>query len=143
MSATTSEFELKPVGGVLVRNRQGKVVLWFKGKDVEPGEGQSFGLCVFHPELADDPRMKRDIGHVFRLMVAWGRNTGFPIFDSEDLDRQIKKFLNALGPAAVRAQRREEEITVRVKELCTGRRLPLTISMKPPEAHRQEASLWT
>jgi hypothetical protein len=141
MSATTSEFELKPVGGVLVRNRQGKVVLWFKGKDIEPGEGQSFGLCMFHPELADDLKMKMDVGRVFRLMVVWGRKTGFPIFDSDDLDRQVKKFLDALGPAAVKAQRREEDITVRVREFTTGRRLNLTLAMKPPDAYRKEPLL--
>jgi len=119
-------FELKPVGGVLVKNRQGKVVLWFKGKDPELGEGQSFALCIFKPELADNGKMEGDIRRVFKLMVEWARNQRLPIFDSQDLDRQMKRFLGEIGPVPLKKQRREEEITLHVREFTTQRRLPLT-----------------
>jgi hypothetical protein len=142
MSATASEFELRPVGGVRVRNRQGRTVFWFKGKDPSDGS-MSFALCTFRPELADNPKMERNVRRVFRVMLAMARKGHFPIFDAQDLDCEMREFLGDVGATALKGQRREEEITLHVKELSTGRRLPLTIAMKPPEAHRQEASLWT
>jgi hypothetical protein len=139
MSATASEFDLRPVGGVWVKNSRGQTVFWFKGKD--PDEGPSFALCTFKPELADDPKMEKDVRHVFRVMLLMARKGHFPIFDAEDLDVEMKKFLEGFDPADLRKQKREEEVTLQVKELSSGRRLPLTIAMKPPEAYR--STLWT
>lgn len=116
----------------MIRNKRGEVVFWFKGKDQDGGV--SFGLCVFRPELADDLRIEKNLRHAFRQMLAWARSQRFPIFDAEDLDVEVKKFLKEFDAAELRKQRREEEVTLRVREFCTGRRLPLTVAMKPPEA---------
>ena len=82
--------------------------------------------------------MERDVRRVYRVMLAMARKGSFPIFDAEDLDAEMKKFLQQFDPAdlRLRKQKREEDITLRVKELSTGRRLPLTIAMKPPDAYR-------
>ena len=46
----SDKLSFKPVGGVLLRNREREVVFWFKGKDEMGG---SYGLYLFRPELAD------------------------------------------------------------------------------------------
>lgn len=130
------EFELRPVGGVQVRNSRRELVYWFKGKD--PESQPSFGICFCAPERADTPEKGRAVRKVFAVMIDWARRVGLPVFDAADLEKQIAIFLRELGAQSA-AARREEEITVRVLELTTRRRVKLTLGVKPADAKNE----WT
>jgi DNA modification methylase len=69
------------------------------------------------------------------------------------LDSHMRGLMSPLLPVAIVVtmwsvlykfvKRRRREVTLLVKELSTGRRLPLTIALKPPEAYsRKEPALW-
>ena len=134
MSAASSPqaFELRPAGGIQVKNSKGELIFWFKGKD--PGGGmQSFALCLLRPKLADTPEKEDKVRQVFGAMCEWARHEGLPIFDARDLERQLRKFMAETATPSVGASARTEDITVQVREMTTGRRLKLTLGVRAAE----------
>lgn len=137
-------LELKPVGGVLLKNQKGQIVFWLKGKDAD--NSPPFALCAFYPERADTPTMAEGLKQLFEVTLEMARTINLTIFDSTDVDRQIKRFIReAGGPAAL--TKRTEEITVLVRDLATKKRMKLTLSVKPaktvPSTQNRESLLPT
>jgi hypothetical protein len=126
-------FDLKPAGGLQLRNSKGELIFWLKGKD--PEEQPSFVIAYVAPEKADSPEKAEIVRQTFAVIARWARRAGMPIFDAKDVDRQIRKFLRETGPPTTTAQRlsRSEDITVKVRELTSGRRIKLTLSVHPSE----------
>jgi hypothetical protein len=131
MSAVSSQtFELRPAGGIQVKNSKGELIFWFKGKD--PEGMQSFALCLLRPELADTPEKAEMIRATFAVIAEGARRARMPIFDAKDLERQMRKFIREMGSPRTAAQR-TEDITVRVREMTSGRRLKLTLGVHPAD----------
>jgi hypothetical protein len=127
MSTTQSDaLELRPNGGLQVKNSRGELVFWFKGKDPEGMRG--FALCYLAPEKADTTEKRDVVRQTFGVMCEWARKEGMPIFDAADLECQMHTFLREVG--APTGAERTEDITLRVLEMTTGRRVKLTLSVK-------------
>ena len=111
----------------MVRNRAGRVVIWLKGKD--SGDAPSFALCLFKPELADSPEMRRQLEAAFKEIKAMARELGLPLFDAAELEAQMRLYLGKNPQAPV-----GQEFPVFLTDLATGRRGRLTMKVHPPEA---------
>jgi hypothetical protein len=121
-------LHFEPIGGVQVRNKRGQVILWFKGKD--PESGSSYGLCMYRPKLAD-PEMRKMLPTAFETCKAIARMIGLPLYNIDEVDREVAKMLKELGPNHKLA--RSEDVTVPVTDLVSGRPHKLTIALHPPE----------
>jgi hypothetical protein len=130
-------LELKPVGGVVVRNKKGQIVGWFKGKD--PEGGASFALCLFRPELSDTPAMRVGLEETFRAIKEAAAKNGLPLFDMEDFERQLKKTFDELGVGAKEyvKSRRSEDLTFKLTDLATGKRVDVVFGLRPVRPRRR------
>lgn len=129
-------LSLKPVGGVLLKNKRGQVVFWFKVKD-EPG--RSFGLCLFRPELADSPAMRSGLEQAFEAFKEMAASAGLPIFDMEVFEAELKKTFGELGVGAkeyVRS-RRTEDLTFRLPDLVSGKKVGVVFGLHPAKPKRR------
>jgi hypothetical protein len=130
-------LELKPVGGVFVRNRNKQVVFWLKGKD--PVGQRSFALCLFRPELADDDKMRGELELAFGEVKRVAARLGLPLFDMRDFEAEMARTFTELGVGAeeyVRS-RRVEDLTFNVTDLVSGRKVKLTMGMRPARPRRK------
>jgi hypothetical protein len=123
--------ELKPVGGVIVRNKKGEIVGWFKGKD--PEGGQSFALCLFRPELADTPAMRVGLERAFQAIREAAAKNGLPLFDMADFEEQLRRTFEELGVGAKEyvKSRRTEDLTFKLTDLATGRKVDVVFGLHP------------
>ena len=131
-------MELKPVGGVVVQNKKGQVVGWFKGKD--PEGGRSFALCLFRPELADSPAMRVGLEQTFQAIREVAARNGLPLFDMEDFEAQLKRTFDELGVGAkeyVKSQR-VEDMTFNLTDLATGKKVAVTFGVRPVKKRRRK-----
>ena len=130
-------MELKPVGGVVVRNKKGQVVGWFKGKD--PEGGRSFALCLFRPELADSPAMRVGLEQTFQAIREVAARNGLPLFDMEDFEAQLKRTFDELGVGAKEyvKSRRTEDLTFKLTDLATGKKCDVVFGLRPVKKRRR------
>ncbi len=124
----SDSLHFEPIGGVQVRNKRGQIVLWFKGKD--PEDGSSYGLFMYRPELAD-PEMREALPTAFEACKAIARMMGLPLYNIDEVDREVAKMLKELGPDHKPA--RSEDVTIPVKDLVSGKPHKLTIALHPLE----------
>jgi hypothetical protein len=115
------------VGGVLICNKKGQIVLWFKGKD--PDDAPSFALCLYWSDLVDDMRMRRQLGAAFSEIKEVAKELGLPLFNAAELEAQMQLLLGKDSRSAI-----GQEFQVFLTDLVTGRRGRLTIKVHPPEA---------
>jgi hypothetical protein len=81
-------------GGKIVKNKAGEVVMWFKGKDPEPGEnGLSFGIFGFWPERAEESELA-EFQEFFEELKRHWRDKGLPVFDVDEIDAQVSDFVS-------------------------------------------------
>lgn len=132
-------LELKPVGGVVVRNKKKQIVGWFKGKD-NPEEGRSFALCLFRPELADSPAMRAGLEQTFQAIREAAARNGLPLFDMVDFEEQLRRTFDELGVGAkqyVKSQR-TEDLTFALTDLATGKKVDVTFGVRPVKRKRKK-----
>jgi hypothetical protein len=127
----------KPVGGMVLRNRKNEVVGWVKGKD--PDGGQSFALCLFRPELADSQEMRTGLEDALRMLKEFAARAGFPLFDMADFESEMRRTFDELGvnPEEYVRYRRTEDMTFRLMDLATGRRVEVVFGMRPVRRRRR------
>ena len=130
MSATTSEFELRPHGGIQLRNKKGELIFWLKAKD--PEDHPSFAICYFAPEKADTHKKGEIVTQTFAAMREWARRASMIIFDARDLDTQIRKFMKETWVQSTAGANRTEDITVKCRDMATGRIARLTLGVTRP-----------
>jgi hypothetical protein len=132
----SEKLSFKPVGGVLLRNRKREVVFWFKGKDEVGG---SYGLCLFRPELADSAGMRLALKQAFRVIRAGAAKVGLPIFDMADFEAEAVRAFGELGVGVreyVRSSR-VEDMTFKVTDLVSGRKVDVTFGIRPAKPRRR------
>jgi hypothetical protein len=131
-------LDLKPVGGVLLRNRRKQVVFWFKGKGNQTG-GRNFALCVYRPELADSPEMRREMEVVFGKVQRLAEISRMQLFDMDDFESELRQTFNELGVGAreyVRS-RRTEDVTFKLTDLVSGRKVDVVFGITPVKPKRK------
>lgn len=119
---------IKTVGGVTVRNRRGQTILWVKAKDPDNGN-PPFCLCAYHPDLADDGRMRRNLEMAFRQIKEFAAAIGMPLFDANELKSQLELAFGKHPPTVV-----EREFPIFLTDMISGRRARLTLAAHSPEA---------
>lgn len=131
-------LELKPVGGVVVRNKKGEIVGWFKGKD--PEGGRSFALCLFRPELADTPAMRTGLEQTFQAIKEAAAQNGLPLFDMSGFEEQLRKTFDELGVGAKEfvKSRRTEDLTFKLTDLATGKKVDVVFGLHPAKPRRKK-----
>ena len=129
-------LELKPVGGVLLKNKRGQVVFWFKAKDEL---GRSFGLCLFRPELADTPAMRVGLEQAFRAFKEMAASVSLPIFDMEDFEAELRKAFGELGVGAEEYVRfrRVEDMTFTLTDLVSEKRVEVVFGLHSVKPRRR------
>lgn len=130
-------MELKPVGGVAVRNKKGQIVGWFKGKD--PEGGQSFALCLFRPELADTPAMRVGLEQTFGAIREAAARSGLPLFDMADFESEVRRTFDELGVGAKEYVKslRTEDLTFKLRDLATGKKVDVVFGLRPVKPKRR------
>lgn len=134
-------LELKPVGGVVVRNKKGQIVGWFKGKD--PEGGQSFALCLFRPDLADTPAMRLGLEQTFQAIKETAAQNELPLFDMSDFEDQLRRTFEELGVGAKEYVKsgRVEDMTFKLTDLATGKKVDVTFGVRPVKYRRRRKRL--
>ena len=134
-------MELKPVGGVVVRNKKGQIVGWFKGKD--PEGGQSFALCLFRPDLADTPAMRLGLEQTFQAIKETAAQNELPLFDMSDFEDQLRRTFEELGVGAKEYVKsgRVEDMTFKLTDLATGKKVDVTFGVRPVKYRRRRKRL--
>jgi hypothetical protein len=122
------DFELRPHGGLTVRNRAGDVVFWFKLKEAE--FGPYYALAIFRLERADSEEKRRVVDRTFAVMRSWAAAHGVSIYNAEDLNDQVGRYM-ALRAELPPTDSHPLAVTVSVEDLVTGRRLPLRVEIQP------------
>lgn len=131
-------LELKPVGGVFVRNRNKQVVFWLKGKD--PEGKRSFAVCLFRPELADDDRMRGELELAFGELKRVALGLGLLLFDMRDFEAEMARTFTELGVGAEEyvKSRRTEDLTFKLTDLATGKKVDVTFGLHPVRQRRKK-----
>lgn len=134
----SEKLDLRPVGGVHLRNRKGETLLWFKGKD--PEGQRAFGLCSFHPDRAESAERRRELEDAFREIVRMARVLGMPLFDMTEFEVQLKQTFDELGVGAVEyvKSRRTEDMTFRLTDLTCGKKSEVTFGVRPAKPRRKK-----
>jgi hypothetical protein len=130
-------LDLRPVGGVHLRNKKGATLLWFKGKD--PEGHRPFGLCSFHPDRADSDEQRRALEGAFHEIVRMARMLGMPLFDMSEFEEQLKQTFDELGVAVVEYVKSErvEDLTFRLTNLTTGAKDEVVFGVHPAKPKRK------
>jgi hypothetical protein len=130
-------LDLRPVGGVHLRDKRGQTLLWFKGKD--PEGQRSFGLCSFHPERAENEKQRGELEDVFREIVSMARVLGMPLFDMTEFEAELKQMFTDLGVGAAEyvKSKRVEDMTFRLTNLVTGRKEEVVFGVHPARPKRR------
>lgn len=134
---SAEDLQLKPAGGVQVKNARGEVVMWFKAKD--PEGSRSFGLALFRPELADGEEMRKSLESAFRELLGWARLVGFPVYDMREFEGEVRRTFSELGADVqeyVRS-RRVEDLTFRLTDLVSGRKVDVVFGLRPVRPRRK------
>lgn len=120
-----------------MKNGRGEVVMWFKAKDSDAG--QSFGLALFRPELADSDAMRENLGTAFHELLRWARLGGFPVYDMREFEREVRRTFEELGVDVreyVRS-RRTEDLTFRLTDLVSGEEREVVFGLRPAKPRRR------
>jgi hypothetical protein len=129
MSAVSSNsIELKPAGGVHVKNARGETVFWFKAKQ-KPGE-RTFAICLFRPQLCDSARERRRVKAAFHSLLKWARLVRVDVYDMEEFEREAREMWGELG-AEGKPRARAENVTFVLPELTSGERRQVTFTLRP------------
>ena len=130
-------LSLKPVGGVVVRNKKKQIVGWFKGKD--PEGGRSFALCLFRPELADTPAMRVGLEQTLQAIKEAAARNGLPLFDMADFESEMRRTFEELGVGAKEYvnSRRTEDLTFKLTDLATGKKVDVVFGLHPVRPKRR------
>lgn len=124
-------LDLKPVGGVLLRNRRKQVVFWFKGKDNQAGGGgRNFALCLYRPGLADSPEMRREMEVMFGKVKRLAEILEMQLFDMEDFETELKRTFGELGVES-------QDVTFVLRDIVSGRKVPVTFGITPAKPKRK------
>lgn len=131
-------LELKPVGGVFVRNRNKQVVFWLKGKD--PEGQRSFALCLFRPELADNGKMRGELELAFGEVKRVAERLGLPLFDMRDFEGEMARTFTELGVGAEEyvKSRRTEDLTFKLTDLATGKKVDVVFGLHPAKPRHKK-----
>jgi hypothetical protein len=130
-------LDLRPVGGVHLKDKQGRTLLWFKGKD--PEGQRSFGLCSFHPERAESVEQRQELEVVFREIVTMAKMLGMPLFDMTEFEAELRQTFDELGVGAAEyvKSRRVEDMTFRLTNLATGEKQEVVFGVHPVKPRRK------
>ena len=112
-------------GGITIRNKAGEPIMWFKGKDPEPGEdGFSFGLFGLWPERAEAselPHLQESLEKVKKDWLA----LGLPVFDIDEIQTKIKELVGSVRGHFVRG-----ECQVWVTDIVTGKEYTISVYIR-------------
>jgi hypothetical protein len=126
---------------MVLRNRKNEIVGWVKGKD--PDGGQSFALCFFRPELADSLEMRAGLEDALRMLKEFAARAGFPLFDMADFESEMRRTFDELGvsPEEYVRSHRTEDMTFRLRDLATGRRVEVVFGLRPVRRRRRKRAV--
>jgi len=130
--------EIKPLTGITIMNKAGKLVLWVRVK--EPTHEPPFVLFGYWPEKADDDAMREKMELAVELVKLLAAEYGLPMYDFHaEIEPQLDQYLAEAG-GNVPDHPTQDDIELEVTDVVTGQKSRLVWGISKGEMKKASST---